>query len=93
MCSYDSTCDHLPLADLCLKEATHPSRKLNMDSISLGPPPPRPPSPRRIRSVHHFTDSLASLFSTKKRILSPFSTVSEGNEDVFDPSSQLPINV
>ena len=47
MCSYDSTCDQLPLADLCPKEATHPqfeafviSRKLNKDSISLGPPPP-----------------------------------------------------
>ena len=47
MCRYDSTCDHLPLADLSPKEATHPhfeafviSRKLNTDSITLSPPPP-----------------------------------------------------
>ena len=53
MCSYDSTCDHLPLADLCHKEATYSqfeafviSRKIKTDSISLGPLPPwsvRPP--------------------------------------------------
>ena len=48
MYSYDSTCDHLQLADLCPKEATYSqfealviSRKLNTDSISLGPLPPR----------------------------------------------------
>ena len=93
MCSYDSTCDHLSLANLCPKEANHPqfeaffiSRELNTVFTSLGPTP-------LLGSVHHFTDSLASLFSTKQMILSPFSPVSEGHEDVFDPSSQLPRNV
>ena len=84
MCSYDSTCDHLPLADLCLKEATHP--QFEADSISVDSLPPR-----RVRQ--HFTNSLASLFSKKQRILSPFSPVSEGRENIFDPSSQLPRNI
>ena len=57
MCSYHSTCDHLPLANLCHKEANHPissvCHKLNTDSTSLGPP-------LLLGSVHHFTDSLAS---------------------------------
>ena len=63
MCSYDSTCDHLPLADLSPKEATHPqfeafviSRKLNMDSISLGPPPP---PPRRVHPPFHRLSGLS----------------------------------
>ena len=99
MFSYYSTCDHLPLADLCLKEATHPqfeafviSRKLNKDSISLGiqpiPPPPAPEGPSTI------LPTLWPLCLVQNhRILSPFSPVSEGYEDVLDPSSQLPRNV
>ena len=66
MCSYDSTCDHLPLADLSPKEAPHPqfeafvkSRKLNMDSISLGPPPPHP---RRVRPPFHRLSGLSVHF-------------------------------
>ena len=91
MCSYDSTCDHLPLADLCPKEATHPqieafviSRKLNTDSISLGPL-----GLRRVRAPFYWP-----LFSVQEQmIISPFSPVSEGHEDIFDPRSQLPRNV
>ena len=96
MCSYDSTCDHLPLADMCPKEATHPqfeafviSRKLDKDSISLSTPPP---PPRRVRPPFYRLSDLSVQY--KNRGSYPLSSpVSEGHENVFDPSSQLPRNV
>ena len=58
-----------------------------MDSISLGPPLPSE-GPSTILPI------LWPLCSVQKQgILPPFSPVSEGHEDVFDPSSQLPRNV
>ena len=92
MYSYDSICDHLPLADLCPKETIHTqfkalviSRKLNTDFISLGPLPPW-----RVRRLFYQLSSLSVQYKNRG---SPFSPVSAGHEDVFDPSSQLPRNI
>ena len=68
MCRYDSTCGHLPLADLSPKVATYPqfevfviSRKLNTDSISLSPPPP----PRRDRPPFYRLSDLSVQYKNR----------------------------
>ena len=96
MCSYDSTCDHLPLVDLCPKEATHPqieafgiSRKVNTDYNYLGPL-----LPRRVRPPFHWPLCLVQ----NTRILSPFYLYLTGTKiystqvhsclEMFEPSTE-----
>ena len=74
MCSYDSTCDHLPLANLCHKEANHPQFQAFVISRELKYGFYFSRSTTPLEPVHHFTDSLASPFNTKQRILSYFLT-------------------
>ena len=91
MCSYDSTCDHLPLADLCPKEATHPqfeafviSRKLNKDSISLGPSPPG-------GSVHHLPNKNRGSYPLSHLYLKGtkmYSTQVHSCLEMLEPSSE-----
>ena len=99
MYSYDSTCDHLPLADLCPKEATHTqfkalviSPKLNTDSISLGPLPPRRVRPQFYRlsglSAQYNNRGSHPLFHLYLQDTKMYSIQVHSCLEMFEPSSE-----